>query len=138
MIGNDIVYYSVEKDIYIVHRIYNQKSDGSFVMFGINNSGIDNESVDETNYVAKVVKVISIFNLGDLVINHKGVIFAFIFMIFLSLLVMEGAKIYLTIKEEKLKEEKEIKENEKEKFIEEERNWIKEEILKEIENEKAK
>ena len=137
-IGNDIVYYSVEKDIYIVHRIYNQKSDGSFVMFGINNSGIDNETVDESNYVAKVVKVISIFNLGDLVINHKGVIFAFIFMIFLSLLVMEGAKIYLTIKEEKLKEEKEIKENEKEKFIEEERNRIKEEILKEIENEKAK
>ena len=137
-IGNDIVYYSVEKDIYIVHRIYNQKSDGSFVMFGINNSGIDNESVDESNYVAKVVKVISIFNLGDLVINHKGVIFAFIFMIFLSLLVMEGAKIYLTIKEEKLKEEKEIKENEKEKFIVEERNRIKEEILKEIENEKAK
>ena len=107
-------------------------------MFGINNSGIDNESVDETNYVAKVVKVISIFNLGDLVINHKGVIFAFIFMIFLSLLIMEGAKIYLTIKEEKLKEEKKIKENEKEKFIEDERNRIKEEILKEIESKKAK
>lgn len=137
-IGNDIVYYSVEKNIYIVHRIYNQKTDGSFVMYGINNPGIDDETVDESNYVAKVVEVISIFNLGDLVINHKGVIFAFIFMIFLSLLVMEGAKIYLTIKEEKLKEEKEIKENEKEKFIEEERNRIKEEILKEIENEKAK
>ena len=107
-------------------------------MYGINNPGIDDETVDESNYVAKVVKVISIFNLGDLVINHKGIIFAFIFMIFLSLLVMEGAKIYLTIKEEKLKEEKEIKENEKEKFIVEERNRIKEEILKEIENEKAK
>ena len=59
-IGNDIVYYSVEKDIYIVHRIYNQKSDGSFVMFGINNPGIDNETVDETKEYPVIPPVYSL------------------------------------------------------------------------------
>lgn len=142
-VGDDIVYYSNEHNVYIVHRILSENPDGSFVMKGINNPTSDDEFVTKDNYIAKVVKVFSFLHLGNIVVKHRGLIFGLIFCIFLGLCIVQGCKIVLTIKEEKLEQQKEKNEEEKKNYIENERNKMRDEILREIQeknnkNEKAK
>lgn len=139
-VNQDVIYYSEEKDIYIVHRIYKDNLDGTYQMKGINNSDVDDEYLTEDNYVASVVKVVTLLNAGTTMMNNKSLIFIFIIVIFLGLFIAELFKIILTYKEEKLKEDKKLIQEKKNKFIEEEKNKMREEILKELqeENEKAK
>lgn len=137
-VGDDIIYYSKEKKIYIVHRIIDINDDGSFVMKGVNNSAIDNESVTKENYVAKVVKVITLFKLGGLIANNRSLIFLVLILIFLGMVAIEIGKMVLIVKEEKVIRKKEELEEKKQKFIEEERERIKKEILEDIKNDKGK
>lgn len=137
-IGDDIIYYSNEKNIYIVHRIVDINSNGEFVMKGINNLTIDSECVNSSNYVAKVVKVISLFKLGGLVASHRSLIFLVLMLVFLLVVVVEVCKMIIIIKEEKIAQEKEKLEKEKRKIIEEEKEKIKKELLEEIQNDKGK
>ena len=84
-VNQDVIYYSEEKDIYIVHRIYKDNLDGTYQMKGINNTDVDDEYLTEDNYVASVVKVVTLLNAGTTMMNNKSLIFIFIIVIFLFL-----------------------------------------------------
>lgn len=131
-IGDDIIYFSEKNHIYIVHRIVGINEDGSFIMKGVNNLTVDSEYVTKDNYVAKVCKVISLFNLGGLIANHRSLIFLVLMLVFLVMVFIEVGKMIVAIKEEKIACKNKKLEDEKNKFIEEEREKIKKELLEEI------
>jgi signal peptidase I len=98
-IGDDVIYYSKAKDIFIVHRVIAVNEDGSLTMKGINNPVQDEEVVTIDNYIGKVIKHGSFLNLGNIVINKRFVIFTIIFLIFAILFITEMVKIVRTMKE---------------------------------------
>lgn len=98
-IGDDVIYYSKAKDIFIVHRVIAINEDGSLTMKGINNPVQDEEVVTIDNYIGKVIKHGSFLNLGNIVINKRFVIFTIIFLIFAILFITEMVKIIRTMKE---------------------------------------
>mgnify|MGYP002522318887 FL=1 len=137
-IGDDIIYYSKSNKIYIVHRIVDVNLDGSFIMKGVNNSTFDTEFVTKENYVGKVVKVLTLFKIGGLIANHRSLIFLILMLLFFFLLIIEIGKMFITIKEEKIASQNKKNDEEKQKFIEAEREKIKKEILEDIKKEKGK
>ncbi|MDD3107180.1 MAG: signal peptidase I [Bacilli bacterium] len=135
-IGDDVIYYSEAKNIFIVHRVIAIDEDGSLTMKGINNPVQDEEVVTIDNYIGKVVKHGSLFNLGNIVINKRFVLFAIIFIIFAILFITEMVKIVRTVKEkDKLRLEAEY-ENKLTEEIQKERERITAEIKEEIDKEK--
>ncbi len=135
-IGDDVIYYSEAKNIFIVHRVIAIDENGSLTMKGINNPVQDEEVVTIDNYIGKVVKHGSLFNLGNIVINKRFVLFAIIFIIFAILFITEMVKIVRTVKEkDKLRLEAEY-ENKLTEEIQKERERITAEIKEEIDKEK--
>lgn len=98
-IGDDVIYYSETKNVFIVHRVIDMSEDGSLIMKGINNPVQDEEVVTIDNYIGKVVKHGSFLNLGNIVINKRFALFAIILVIFATLFITEMVKIVKTIKE---------------------------------------
>ncbi|MDD3171364.1 MAG: signal peptidase I [Bacilli bacterium] len=133
IVGDDVIYHS-EMGIYIIHRVIEISPSGELTVQGINNPSPDEEVVTISNYVGKVIKHGSILNLGEIVLNKRFALFAIVIVIFAILLVTELVKIYKTLKEKnklKLEEEYNLK---LKSDIQKERERIKEEITKELDN----
>ena len=135
-IGDDVIYRSGERNIFIVHRVIAISDLGELTMQGINNSVPDNEVVTADNYIGKVIKHGNFLNLGRIVLNKRFALFAVVIIIFATLFITEMVKIVKTVKEkDKLKLEAEYEAVLADE-IKKEREKIIEEVKKEIEEKK--
>lgn len=125
-----IVYYNSSANINVVHRVIKINDDGSLVTKGDNNSSPDSIFTTEANYIGKVVSYGSYLGLGKLLTNSKSVIFIVLILIFLYILIINIKNIFKINKE---KNEEILKQN---NTIDKEK--MREEILKEIENSKTR
>lgn len=130
-VGDIIVYYNYEYNINVVHRVVNINSDGSLITKGDNNNDVDAIQTTENNYVGKVVKYGSFLGLGKFVQSSKNIIFLIIFLIFLYLLIVAIKNLFKASKE-KMKEEIKAKQE----TIDKEK--LREEIMKELEEKENK
>lgn len=125
VVGDIIVYKSIEKDIYIIHRVNNICEDG-FEMLGDNNNGIvDSEHVTKDMFIGKYVKTFNLLNVGKLITN-KNVIYIILVVIFVLIFVFEGVNIYLT--KVRGSSKKKSKEELKKEVLDEMRRELEEEI----------
>lgn len=131
-IGDDIIYYSKENNIFIVHRIISYDKTKGFLCQGINNPGSDNEYVTKDNYIAKVVWNGSLANIGSFIISSRGFILVILSLAILVIGGNAGIEIYKVMKIKKQQEEIDAA---KKLPTEEE---IRQQVLKELEEEKNK
>lgn len=130
-VGDIIVYYNYEYNINVVHRVVEIKDDGSLVTKGDNNTSIDAISTTKDNYIGKVVKYGSFLGLGKFLRSGKNIVFLIIFLIFLYLLIVAIKNLFKANKEKTLEEYKSQHDTiDKEK--------LREEIMKELEDENKK
>ncbi len=129
-IGTDIIYYSEENQIYIVHRVIEGNAQTGFTTKGINNTYKDSELVTEANFIAVVKTVWDLGFLGKMVANYRSVVFLIVGLIFVMIIVNEG----FTLAKLKAESDKEKKQTEEQAKIER----LKAEIMAEILEEKEK
>lgn len=124
--GDVIVFRSLDPKLRggaVTHRVIRTKyeyGDYSLTTKGDNNDSEDWDPVTSGNFYGKVVTYGSFFGLGKLIKNGRGILFILVITGFLVLALMEVKSIYLHIKANK---EEELK------------NKMKEELLKELEEE---
>ena len=130
-IGDIIVYQSKTgntKGMYIVHRIVEETEYG-FVMRGDNNPTSDPEIINESMYVGKYVRRFNLFNVSK-ILNNKGVIYGILILFFLGIMILESANIFLAA--QKKRQKNIVPHNEVEDIKQELLSEMREEILKEI------
>ena len=130
-IGDIIVYQSKTgntKGMYIVHRIVEETEYG-FVMRGDNNPTSDPEIINESMYVGKYVRRFNLFNVSK-ILNNKGVIYGILILFFLGIMILESANIFLAA--QKKRQKNIAPHNEVEDIKQELLSEMREEILKEI------
>lgn len=130
-VNDIIVYYNDQYNINVVHRVVGINSDSSLVTKGDNNNAVDSISTTKDNYLGKVVKYGHFLGIGKLATNNKNIIFLLIFLVFLYILIVSIKSI---IKASKEKDKMEIEQ--KQETID--RQKLREEIMKEIEEENRK
>lgn len=134
-VGDIVVYKSIDKGIYIIHRVVEKVVDEDenvyFVMRGDNNPSDDDEHVTKDMLIGKYVRTFNFLNLGKLS-NNKNVIYIVLVVIFLGIIIFEFVNTYLTASKEKAK--KASLKKAREDALEE----IKKEVLEEIKKEKDK
>lgn len=130
-VGDIIVYYNDELNIYVIHEIYEETEYG-FIMKGVNNNSIDLYSngniiyVTEDNFYGTYVKTLNILSLKSIATNREY-IFGVCIIIFILAFISEGLSIYKTYKKEKRKEENaKVRDELIEEIKEELRNELKE------------
>ena len=121
-IGDIIVFYFPQDDINVVHRVHDI-IDGKIVTKGDNNDFIDPGFVLEENLLGKVSLSIPFKSAGRFVINNRSFIFICLIGIFAMMFITSGFQIITAFKEKKQ---------------EDEYNKLKEELLKEIEEDTKK
>jgi len=124
-----IVYYNNIENINVVHRIKYFNEDGSITTKGDNNPVEDAIHTTEANYIGKVVKHTKCLGFGTVVADYKNIVFVIIIIILSYIIISELINIVKTLKE---KQELELKK----KNLEIEKQKLREELLKEIEEEK--
>lgn len=126
-----IVYYNSKENKNIVHRIVTINSDGSLITKGDNNSSVDDISVTEDIYLGKVTNHGKFLGLGKLITNGKNAIFVVIIFLFLYMMVCGVLNIIVVYKERELLQQK----AQRDKEIDERREKLRLEVLKELEEE---
>ena len=134
-VGDIIVYYNSEQNINVVHRVVDtNESENSVITRGDkykdDESRTDKIHTTKDNYIGKVVSYGSFLGIGKLARSSKNIIFLIIFLIFLYILIISIINIIKLNKEKTMEEFKQKEKDEKEK--------MREELLKEIEDEKSK
>lgn len=132
-IGDDIIYYNDEINIFVVHRIIRYEEGLGFKTKGINNLVEDELWVTSDNYQAKVVWHGNILNLGSFFLNNKSIIFVFLI---LALLLIIGNVLVEMVNANREMKKKELEQFENETKEEREAR-LRKEILEEMEREKA-
>lgn len=133
-VGDDIIYYSSEYGIYIIHRIIGINPDGSLTVKGINNSSPDDKPVTEDLYVAKRVWNGGLGGAGKLVTGYKGIIFLLLIIVLLFVFLTEFYSILRQKNEEKIKQQ----EQEKQDLLKAQEEVLRQIVLEELELEKQK
>ena len=133
VVGDNIVYYSEQYDIFIIHKIIRVEADG-YITKGVNNPVEDELPVTKDNYISKEVWHGSIGNLGDTVANHRGAIFIILIVVLGFIFLTEALNFAKLKNDSKAKQQEE----EKEKLIEEHREELRRQVLAELEAEKEK
>lgn len=132
-VGDDVIYYNDEVNIFVVHRIIRYEEGLGFKTQGVNNPVEDELWVTKDNYQAKVIWHGDILNLGTFFLNHRGLIF--IFLILALLLIIGNVFV------EMINASRELKAQEAAQFDnetpEEREARLRKEILEEMEREKA-
>ncbi|MFU8792875.1 MAG: signal peptidase I [Acholeplasmataceae bacterium] len=137
-VGDVIVFYSIENEIHIAHRIIDQTEEGLLITKGDANQSIDQELVTGDMVVGLVVTSFNFLNIGLLSVYYRNVIFLVIIGIILFVLIKEVVKIFKTLKEnQQIEHEKAIKDA-KQALMDAEKQKMREEILKENEKTSSK
>lgn len=126
-VGQDnIVYYSNEKGIYIVHQLY-EIQDNGLVLKGTNNPSPDGEIVNQNNFHGIVISHGGKW-LGSFLLGSRSLIFLVIVLFIIFVIVTE-------ILPQLIKKEREQKQEES-KLDPETRKLLEEQVRREIEKEK--
>ena len=130
--GDIIVYYNEAYGIFVIHRAIDYYEDGSIMAKGDNNSVSDTTHVTEDLYRGTAIKWGECLGLGRLVNSGRNIIFVVIISVLCYFMITEIINVFkamLKKTEEKMKQD--------EVDVEKERQRIREELLKELNDDKA-
>ena len=131
--GDIVVFYNPHENKNITHRVHNVLPDGSLETLGDNNHGlVDDFHVTNEYYIGKVIKYGRYLGIGSFISNGRAVFFIALIAIFVYVIVAEVINIYRAYQLEKHKENMEKIKEEKAKQEEELRRQLKEELRKEL------
>jgi signal peptidase I len=125
-VGDVVVYWSGKYNRYIVHRVVGIIN-GKLEMKGDNNTAIDEELVNKNNYFGKVTFSGMAF-LGKIILQSQSLILGIIVLLFVIYLVIEIQDLRKIIKANR-------KEKEQEEFYLQARAQMRDQLIKEIEEE---
>ena len=131
--GDIIIYFNENYGIFVIHRAIGYHEDGSILAKGDNNSTSDTIHVTKDLYRGTAVKWGECLGLGRLVNSGRNIIFVVIIFVLCYFMITEIINVFKAMfkkTEEKMKQEQ--------VDVEKERQRIREELLKELnENNKA-
>lgn len=130
--GDIIVYFNSNYGIFVIHRAIGYFDDGSIMTKGDNNATSDTTHVTEDLYRGTAVKWGECLGLGRLVNSGRNIIFVVIIFVLCYFMITEIINVFkamLKKTEEKMKQD--------EVDVEKERQRIREELLKELNDDKA-
>ncbi|MBM7453319.1 signal peptidase I [Acholeplasma morum] len=124
-----IIAFKTDKNI--VHRAIRTEN-GKIVTKGDNNNSEDSIRVDSTNYVGLITTHFMLLDLGNISLNYKNVVFLIITLLLIGILIHEFISIVKILKLKAETKELQAFEQNKEKWIAEEKERIKKELEEEI------
>lgn len=99
-VGDIAVFYSEQKQVYIVHRVVDILDNGNLQTKGDNpKASVDSEEVTEEKFVGIVVQRIP--NIGKFVLKYRNILFILIISIFIYIIIMEIRNIIRNISDKK-------------------------------------
>lgn len=123
----------------IVHRAIGIDNDtGKIITKGDNNPYNDDLLIDESNYIGLVVNHFMLFDVGSLTLNYRNIVFLLLIIVLLFILLKEFYNIVKLINEKKRIEMLEKLEQDKVKWIEAEKQRLREELEVEMKTKKNK
>lgn len=128
-----IIAFRTDKNI--VHRAIGTDGD-KIITKGDNNASADDSRVDATNYIGVVVSHFMLLDIGTITLNYKNLVFLFIIGILIFILIHEFLNILKIAKHRS--EEKMLEQHEKEKelWIQEEKERLRQELDLEMKSKK--
>ena len=133
-VGDVIVFYSIENDIHIAHRIIEVTDEGALITKGDANASADDELVTSDMVIGQVVLSFNFLNIGLLSVNYRSFIFIIIIFIIIFIMIKEVSKIMKTLKEkQRAMYDQELNEAKK-ALLEAEKEKLRHEIINEQKN----